>query len=411
MCPLICGVTTLTSCSPQHAIAVIEGPPIKKVKSERLESGPNVRQLVSGTSRETASTPVASRSSRKGLPKTSRVKATKNNLPPLMKNDPEDKWSKNVLPSIVLWYGDQANVWSVKETDLERVLVAVIGVVYPSFDDLDEMKQGGHIYELALQRLSRWRNVIGNAAGHVVLKYLNEMVTAEGLTKEEVATDLLTGRAFAYENFDPTGSEPNNFDKAFQSDLMLSLLGTTHLQDTVGWVEAPGFDLLAACDHGIRGVLALCTAALERALKLAEGRLGVIVDQEALTEGQEAVDAHPVRGMRMNRKQPRMLNQATGKASTKGTAFSHQNWGSQTGSYYVSIANRTAETLGDIVAGALVYLATNRDDDAQFATVMAPDELNPRAQMCKLSCVSGDNVGNSRYIFTQDPTCLTHPLP
>lgn len=175
------------------------------------------------------------------------------------------------------------------------------------------------------------------------------MVTAEGLTKEEVATDLLTGRAFAYENFDPTGSEPDNFDKAFQSDLMLSLLGTTHLQDTIGWVEAPGFDLLAACDHGIRGVLALCTAAvisffcvspttlttlqqLERALKLAEeGRLGVIVDQEALTEGQEAVDAHPVRGMRMNHKQPRMLNQATGKASTKGTAFSHQNWGSQTG--------------------------------------------------------------------------------
>lgn len=148
MCPLICGVTTLISCSPQHAIAVIEGPPIKKVKSEQLESGPNVRQLVSGTSRETASTPVASRSSQKGLPKTSRVKATKNNLPPLMKNDPEDEWSKNVLPSIVLWYGDQANVWSVKETDLERVLVAVIGVVYPSFDDLDEMKQGGHIYEL-----------------------------------------------------------------------------------------------------------------------------------------------------------------------------------------------------------------------------------------------------------------------
>jgi len=118
---------------------------------------------------------------------------------------------------------------------------------------------------------------------------------------------------------------------------------------------------------------------LERALKLAqEGRLDVIVKEEAQTE---AVDTHPTRGIRTSRKQPRTLNQATGKMSTKGSAFSHQNWGGQTGSYHLSIASRSDEMLGDVVAETLMYLATNWDDDALLASVVAPDELDPRAQM------------------------------
>ncbi|KAH0838764.1 hypothetical protein J3R83DRAFT_7139 [Lanmaoa asiatica] len=367
---------------PQNAIAVIEAPPIKKIKTESAESSNNVRQSVTGNPNalgEIASMPVALRRSRKGssMPKNPRVKATKGDLPPLMQNDPDDKWSKNVLPSVILWYGDQASVWSIKESDLEDVLIAVVGVIYPSFGDIDEMKHGGHIYDLAVQRLVRWRHVIGNAAAHVVLKYLNENAADQGLTKEALSTLLLKRRAFAYEDFDPT-----DHSKAFQSSFVLSLLGTTHLQDTIGWVEVPGLDLLAKCDHGIRGVLSLCTAALERALKLGEeGRLEVIVNQEA-EMGQEALDTHPTRGIRTSRKQPRSLNHATGKLSTKGTAFSQQNWGSQSLSYYMSIANRDDGALENIVAGALLYLATNRDDDARFACVVAPDELDPRAQMC-----------------------------
>ena len=110
-----------------------------------MESG-NLHQqfsLDATASDATGGPVVASRSH-----KNPRVKTTKANLPLLIQNDPDDKWSKNVLPSVILWYGDQGNVWSIKESELERVLTAIIDVVYPSFDEIDEMKQGGHIYNL-----------------------------------------------------------------------------------------------------------------------------------------------------------------------------------------------------------------------------------------------------------------------
>ena len=53
-----------------------------------------------------------------------------------------------------------------------------------------------------------------------------------------------------------------------------------------------------------------------------------------------------------------MLNKVTRKESTNVAAFSHQNWGGQTPSYYCSISNRSLETLRDIVAGTVCLLAT-----------------------------------------------------
>lgn len=135
----------------QNAIAVIEAPPNKKIKIEWSESGNDLRDNVSC---ETANAST-SRGSRKGVDgtpgpkqKNPRVKTTKNNLPLLMQDDPENKWSKIVLPSVILWYGDQENVWNVKEPDLEHALLHIISVVYPTFSELKEMKHGGHVYNL-----------------------------------------------------------------------------------------------------------------------------------------------------------------------------------------------------------------------------------------------------------------------
>ncbi|KAN0096961.1 hypothetical protein V8E55_001407, partial [Tylopilus felleus] len=305
-------------------------------------------------------------------------KATKDNLPLIMQNNPDKKWSKVVLPCILLWYGDQANVWSIKKADLDDIIINVVCYVYPSLvgdkSNLVQMQHGGCIYDLVYRR-------------------------------------------FIYEGFDIESM-------AFQSSLLLTLLGFTHLHDTaiskttlvcavckvlemgdlsvemavqtvqtrvvllmVGWVEVPGMDLLAKCDHGIKGVLALCTAALEHALTLVqEGRLDTVVDEEAqvaTVARQEVVDTS-IRSIRSNRKQPLSLNQATGKLSTKGSAFSHQNWGGHMTSYYKSIATRDADVLGDIVAKALIHLAIHHDDDALFATLISPNGLDdPRANMCR----------------------------
>ena len=51
-------------------------------------------------------------------------------------------------------------------------------------------------------------------------------------------------------------------------------------------------------------------------------------------------------------KAPCKLNKVTGKESTAFHAFSQQNWGGVTASYYRSIANRTSDVLCEIVTDA-----------------------------------------------------------
>ena len=118
-------------------------------------------------------------------------------------------------------------------------------------------------------------------------------------------------------------------------------------------------------------------------MKLAQDRqLDIVVDQEA----QEAAsDTHPTRGIWTNCRLLRTQNQATGKLSTKGSAFSHQNWGGQTLLFYQSIKKWNAQMLGQIVTMVLEDLVIHKDDNARFASVVAPDELDSRAQMCKQS--------------------------
>ena len=152
---------------PQNVIAVIEAHPIKKIKTEWValtESSNNVRQVAAGDvpgASKVESTATASRQSHKGaaVPKNpqAKLKATKDNLPLIMQNNPNKKWSKVVLPCILLWYEDQANVWSIKKADLEDVIINVVCYVYPSLvgdkSNLVQMQHGGCIYDLVCTAL------------------------------------------------------------------------------------------------------------------------------------------------------------------------------------------------------------------------------------------------------------------
>jgi len=102
-------------------------------------------------------------------------------------------------------------------------------------------------------------------------------------------------------------------------------------------------------------------------------------------KGSHGSSAGTRRGKQSNIKQPRSLNKASGKVSTKGVAFSHQNWGGQTASYYQSIANRSEDVLNDIIAGALIWLATHDDPMLPVPGCDSTgNELDPRAVMCSL---------------------------
>ena len=121
-------------------MGVIEALPKKKIKTEKVESGSSgLCQSVTSVASSVATTHAVSlRKSRKAVPKEpanaggSRVtRSMKSDLPPELQDDPEDKWTNVVLPSLLMWCGDQANVWTIANSDLTCVLIAIIQHVYP----------------------------------------------------------------------------------------------------------------------------------------------------------------------------------------------------------------------------------------------------------------------------------------
>ncbi|KAH0827333.1 hypothetical protein J3R83DRAFT_3961 [Lanmaoa asiatica] len=386
----------------QTTMAVVEAPPLKKLKTERLDNGTPIKAIKTKCAESSLRPSTAEANvghadaSQPHKSVTSRGKQKKVNLPPLLQEDIQDKSTKVVLPSLVLWYGDQENVWSYSKEELTHMLISIICIMYPTFDEFDKVGYGSTIYALATHRLSRWRNTCSSTAVNLIVKFLREN-PIKGLTSCETATFLLDNRAFAYEDFDSSDST-----KAFCSFFVLSLLGA-HLQQISGWVDVPCLDLRAKADYGVKGVLALSTATLEHALKCAvdgklDKELGITAtesdqDEEASTSTDEGTVATAsankgkhlgLKNSNLKAKTPRQLNKATGKESTSCNAFSQQNWGGQMAAYYKSIAACNADELNNIIASVLRLMATTQDNRMTLepSTFIQP-ELDPRAQMCK----------------------------
>ena len=62
---------------------------------------------------------------------------TNNDLPVILLSN--RKWLKKVLLTLLLWLGDQPNVWSVPERDLILALQEIIKVIIPEFTDLQDI--------------------------------------------------------------------------------------------------------------------------------------------------------------------------------------------------------------------------------------------------------------------------------
>lgn len=137
---------------PQTSVGVIKAPPNKKVKTKKVASTDGGEPHTS--SAVAAGTHMGSRKSRKGLKGAtngagSKPRSTKSDLPPHIQDDLEDKWSNVVLPSLLLWCGDQLNVWTISDGDLTGVLTTIIQHVYPLFElSQNEVKHGSAIYNL-----------------------------------------------------------------------------------------------------------------------------------------------------------------------------------------------------------------------------------------------------------------------
>ncbi|KAI6016537.1 hypothetical protein EDC04DRAFT_2945795 [Pisolithus marmoratus] len=251
----------------------------------------------------------------------------------------------NVLPSLLLWYGNEGNVWSISEEDIIHVLKAIIRVVYPMFDRFDEIHHGMAIYGLTIQRLTHWWHNFASTAVVLILDFFKENTD---LNIETFCDILLEDQAFAYEDLDT-----NDSTKAFRSSLVLELLGTVHLQQVDGWVDVPALQLVEKQVCGIKGALAMSTAVLEHAIK---------VVREYAMSGEETI-TDQLAGIRRKGKAavktPHSLSKASGKESSATSQFSQLNWGEKTSFYLASISNRDAHALQEIVSIARDMCAGN----------------------------------------------------
>ncbi|KAI6019506.1 hypothetical protein BKA83DRAFT_19251 [Pisolithus microcarpus] len=262
---------------------------------------------------------------------------TNSDLPPLFLKG--RNWAKIFLPTLLLWVGDQPNIWSIPEDNIVHALREIIKVVYPTFVALDDVCPNTPIFSVASQRLSGWRHSLGSIAIALLDCYF---ASDPNTDVEQTCEALLRKRAFAYEDLDSS-----NLDKAFHGAFILQLLANAHLRSCAGSVDVPALHL-SPKQYRARGAIALCVTALERAIKLTKSKS---VSVEATDKSQGSVNL--LKGNRKHKSGRRPANAEH--------TFSEQNWGSATSSYFQSVANRESHVLQGIVRMAYAILQDDSD--------------------------------------------------
>ncbi|KAG2107613.1 uncharacterized protein F5147DRAFT_774057 [Suillus discolor] len=233
----------------------------------------------------------------------------------------DQRWPKQFLPTLYLWTGSQNDLWQFLDAPLVKALQSIYDVVYSEESDLDyKVTAQGSVFGVATQRLAEWRSNFGSTGLAIMMDFFTRNADTD---PETLADALLEDFAFIYEdmeNLDPM--------QAFRSPFMLQLFATTHLHAILGHVEVPALKTYVLSIVGMTGVIGICAASLERAIK----RLRV----NAIDIDVDTLDLGPAQ-MKRKLRTLKTFNKATGKDSTTENAFSINNWGSVTASYVVAI--------------------------------------------------------------------------
>ncbi|KAF8424795.1 hypothetical protein L210DRAFT_879295, partial [Boletus edulis BED1] len=221
----------------------------------------------------------------------------------------------------------------------------------------------------AYQRLCDWRHNVGSTAMAIIMSFLQCADTDDEI--RDMADMLLDDFSFLYEDLD--ASSPK---KAFRSNFLLQLLNAAHLQCVNGAI-AKSFvtNVLSPPLQNYSGIIGLCGAALERALRMAsEGHITHKMI-EALG-GKIAVPKVPVK-----------VNEQSGKESSMSFAFSDQNWGVATRSLTERVKKRTASQITAIVNDASKTLMTLGAGPGKHETSESSSTVNTQgnqyADICK----------------------------
>ncbi|KAF8834004.1 hypothetical protein BDN67DRAFT_985639 [Paxillus ammoniavirescens] len=172
-----------------------------------------------------------------------------------------DLWRRRVIPTLCLWAGAQSDVWNISKPQIAEALGHILPVVFPDQLSLTQnLNTQSKLVSIAYQQLCEWRHGVGSAAIALFTTFFADSSPDEAKT---ASSSLLEHLIFLYEDLDNT-----NPKKAFCSELMVQLPATTYLPAIKGFVQVPELDTVGLAHSGVKGIIGLCGAALERGLHL-----------------------------------------------------------------------------------------------------------------------------------------------
>ncbi|KAI6013717.1 hypothetical protein BKA83DRAFT_4500097 [Pisolithus microcarpus] len=170
----------------------------------------------------------------------------------------DQKWRREVIPTLILWAGNQDDAFNITKQDICHALQEIISVVYPTLKNVSSTILPNS--PMASQCLCDWRHGFASTAvAQLGAFFLNPHDPLPKATTQV----LLDHFTFLYEDLDATLPE-----KAFCSVFVQQLLLGSHLSATKGFVQVSALDTSSLAKHGVVGALGLCGAALMHGLNL-----------------------------------------------------------------------------------------------------------------------------------------------
>ncbi|KAI6097478.1 hypothetical protein F5141DRAFT_1220042 [Pisolithus sp. B1] len=172
----------------------------------------------------------------------------------------DQKWRREVVPTLILWAGNQDDAFNITKQDVCYALQDICQLYTPHLRTLPVPFFQTHPWSLwqVSQHLCNWRHGFASAAvAQLATFFLNPYDPSPGATMQL----LLNHFMFLYEDLDATSPK-----KAFHSVFVQQLLLGSHLSATKGYVQVPTLDTSSLAKHGVIGALGLCGAALMHGL-------------------------------------------------------------------------------------------------------------------------------------------------
>jgi len=125
-----------------------------------------------------------------------------------------------------------------------------------------------------MRHLSVWQSNFSSTAlalvAHFLASEIDKMKNTTAIHK--ICCELLDGFTFLYENFDPANSE-----NALWSHFLLQLLAHGHFHPCIGCPDILKLNTENLKEHGIKGVLSLCCAAVCYSFSPSDGRVIIVL--------------------------------------------------------------------------------------------------------------------------------------